>query len=312
MKNFAKLTLLFSITFLIIFLIATGVKFLGLRVDWAKNLPPKPETSLTLAIAAAHWALSLALFSSVLFSLGYAGRRSYFAPMTIVITMCLSMFFFVGVFLALQNWKSVPPEQSAGIPLGGKGLILSNSLNRNETAVVLLNGTAEPLGPRVTAIPDQPLLFHESVSESFDLPPVPFGDNTPWFLKSLIIDIRLNAEIFQKKFDENFISYLVYVFSLIFLLCSLGYAIKFSAWPLANLFIGVLAFRGILALQTFLSTPEMLEIIDSFLKDSFLKDMIPVSLVTLTLPLIFLGIGALLHLYSFLIFITKRRPDDDY
>jgi len=302
-KNFAKLALFFSLTFLVILLAGTGIRFLVLRVDWAKNLPPKPETFLTLIIAAAHWALSLALFSTILFSLNYAGIRGYFAPMTIITIMSLSILFCTGVSLALENWNSVPSAQGAGMSFGGKGLILSNSLNRNETAVVLLNGTAEPLGPRVTAIPGQPLLFHESVSVSFDLPPVPFGDDTPWFLKNLSIDIRLNAEMFKKKLDEGFLPYLIYAGSLIFLLCSLGYAIKLSAWPLANLFTGILIFRGILAFNTFLNTPEMQDV-----TDSFLKGMMP---VTFALPAIFLGFGFLLHLYSILVFISKRRYDDD-
>jgi hypothetical protein len=163
---------------------------------------------------------------------------------------------------------------------------------------------AEPMGPRVVALPGQPLIFQEAASASFDLPPVPFGDNTPWFLESLFIDIRLNAENLQKKFTDGFIPFFFYAGSLIFLLCSLGYAIKFSAWPLANLFLGILAFRGILAFEAFFNTPEMQEI-----AGSFLKDMLPVSLAA---PLIFLGLGLLLHLYSFLVFVSKRRDNDEY
>jgi hypothetical protein len=302
-RNFAKLTLLFSINFLIIFLAATGLRFLALQVDWAKNLPPKPETALTLVITAAYWALSFTLFSSVLFSLCYAGRRKYSYIMTVISVMSLSLLFCLGISVALENWKSVPPVQSNGIQLGNKGLILSNSLNRNETAVVLLNGAADPNGPRVTAIPGQPLLFNEAALGRFDLPPVPFGNDTPWFLKSLSIDIRLNAEMFQKKFDEGLNSWLIFAFSLIFLLCSFGYVIKMSVWPLANLFIGILAFRGILLLGSFISSPEMMDVMDSFLKGK-----IPVSLA---IPCVFLAIGALLHLYSGLVLIVKGRNNDD-
>ena len=304
MKNFAKQALLFIISFLVIFIIAAGLRFLSMRVEWAKNLPPKPVTSLSLLIASAHWALSLALFSSILFSLSYSARRNYSSIMTIITIMSLSFLLCYGFSFLLENWKAVPPVQIKGITLGNKGLILSNSLSRNETAVVLLNGTAQPLGPRVTAIPNQPLVFHESASATFDLPPVPFTDSTPWFLKSLAIDIRLNAENIQKKYLEGLFPFFVYAGSLIFLLCSLGHAIKFSAWPLANLFLGTLAFRGILAFETFINTPEMLDIIDSFL-----KGMIPLSFAV---PLIFLGVGSLLHLYSFLVFIIKRRDDDEY
>jgi hypothetical protein len=302
-RNFAKLTLLFSINFFIIFLAATGLRFLALQVDWAKNLPPKPETALTLVISAAYWALSFALFSSILFSLCYAGRRKYSYIMTVISIMSLSLLFCMGISLLLENWKSVLPAQSKGIQLGSKGLILSNSLNRNETAVVLLNGAADPLGPRVTAIPGQPLLFNETAVGKIELPPVPFGNDTPWFLKSLSIDIRLNAEMLQKSFNEGLHSWLISVFSLIFLLCSFGYVIKMSVWPLANLFIGILAFRGILMLEVFLDSPEMLDIMDSFLKGN-----IPVSLV---IPCVFLALGAMLHLYSGLVLLVKRRSDDD-
>jgi hypothetical protein len=302
-RNFAKLTLLFSINFLIIFLVATGLRFLALWVEWARNLPPKPETALTMVITAAYWALSLALFSSILFSLCYAGIKKYSYIMTAVSIMSLSLLFSLGIYMALGNWKSVPPAQSKGIQLGNKGLILSNALNRNETAVVLLNGASDPFGPRVTAVPGQPLYFYETAGGKFDLPPVPFGNDTPWFLRSLSIDIRLNAEMFQKKFDEGLNSWLIYVFSLIFLLCSFGYVIKISVWPLANLFIGILAFRGILLLGSFLSSPEMLVIMDSFLKGS-----IPVSLA---IPCAFFVIGVMLHIYSGLVLLVKRRNDDD-
>jgi hypothetical protein len=74
-----------------------------------------------------------------------------------------------------------------------------------------------------------------------------------------------------------------------------------SAWPLANLFLGGLAFRGVLALETFLNTPEIQDIIASFLKNIF-----PVSLIA---PLVFLGIGILVCLYSFLVHLSKKQVD---
>jgi hypothetical protein len=302
-KKLAKLTIFFSLTFIIIFVAVTGIRFLSLRVDWAKNLPPKPETSLTLLISAAHWALSLALYSSIIISLNYAVRRSFFALMSLACVMSLSFLFSYGISFALKQWKSVPPAYSSGIALGGKGLILSSKLNKNETSVILLNGTAEPLGPRVIAIPDQPLTYQRAASANFDLPPIPFGDDTPWFLKDIDIDVRLNAEMFQRRFLGGFFSYLFYAGSLIYFLCSLGYVIKFSVWPLANLFLSTLIFRGILALNTFFNTQEIQQA-----ASSFLENKIPVENA---LPLIFLGFGTLVNLFSLLIFAAKRRVDDD-
>jgi len=297
------LAIFFSLTFVIIFAVSAGVRFLELRVDWAKNLPPKPETSLTLFIAAANWALSLTLFSSIIVSLNYAIRRNYSAFMTIICVMSLSFILCFGITSALEHGKTVPPAQTMGIPLGAKGLILSNSLSRSEASVILLSGSLEPLGPRVVAISGQPLIFQETASANFDLPPVPFVDETPWFLKSLSIDVRLNAETLLQKFREGFFSYFIYAGSLIFLLCSLGYAVKFSVWPLANLFIAALVFRGILMLETFFNTPEMQEI-----TRSFLDNKLPVPLA---LPLLFFAFGVLVYLYSFLVFAVKRRDDDD-
>jgi hypothetical protein len=303
-KNFAKLVLLFSLSFIIIFLVTTGFRFLALKVEWAKILPAKPETSLTLILTAAHWALSLTLFSSILFTFNYAARKSFFAPMAIASIVGLSLCFAFGATLALDKWEAVPPATSAGIHMGDRGLVLSNSINRNETAVVLLNGTFEPLGPRVVAVPEQSMLYYESAGEGFDLPPVPFGDDTPWFLKSVSIDIRLNAEMFQKLYTQGIFPFFIYAGSLVFILCALGYMIRFSAWPLANLFIGILAFRGVLACATFFNTPEAQEIMSSFLKDS-----IPVSLAV---PLIFIAVGFLVCLYSVLIYIIRRKVHDEY
>jgi hypothetical protein len=302
-KNLAKLIIFFTLTFIITFVIVTGIKFLSLRIDWTKNLPPKPEATLTTLITAAHWALSLALYSSIIITLNYSVRRKFFPLLSIIVVMGLSFLFCFGISTALEQWKSVPSAYSPGIPLGGKGLILSNTLNKNETAVVLLNGTVDPLGPRVISIPDQPLTYQRTTSASFDLPPIPFGDDTPWFLKEIDIDVRLNAEMFQRKFSEGFYSYLLYVGALIYILCSLGYVIKFSVWSLANLFLSTLAFRGILALNTFFNTQEI-----QIAASSFLENRIPVENA---LPYIFICVGTLVNLYSLLVHIAKRRVDDD-
>jgi len=294
-------------------------KFLTLWVDWIKILPVKPETVYTLLLAAARWALSLSLFSVLLITLNYAVRKKYFAPVSIICVMILSFGFNFGISVALNRLDAVPSNtaQVKGVQLGKNGLILSNSLNRKLTEVVLLEGTSNPLGPRVVAEPGQPLVFYRSQSDAltagyaranteqtrFTLPPIPFGDETPWFLKSINIDIRLNAEMFHKKFNDGFIAYLFYSGSFIFLLCALGYVIKFSAWPLANLFLTMLAFRGILALSTFLNTPDMYEIVDTFFKNK-----LPASLA---LPLFFFIFGALIHLYSLLAFAAKRKDNND-
>jgi len=307
-RKLAKLIILFSLTFLITFFLVAAFKFLSLRVEWIKILPPTPETTLTLFITAAHWALSLSLFSSIILAMNYAVRRNCYYIMTLICVMSLSFLFTFSISTILQGWNASPPPFAAGIPLGDKGLILTNSLDKNETAVVLLNGVTDHSGPRVTAIPGQPLIYQQSVGLSFanpvtSLPSIPFTDDTPWFLRSISIDLRLNAEVFQQKFNQGLFSYLVYVGSLIFLLCSIAYTVKFSAWPLANLFLAALAFRGVLAIITLFNRPEMMATINSLL-GNFISSID-------SLPLFFLGFGILVNIYSFLNFVARRRYDDD-
>ena len=309
MRNFARLTLYFSLTFILIFAAVTGLKYLSLQVDWAKILPPKPETPLTLLIAAAHWALALTLFSSIILTINYIVRREYFPLVSILTVMVLSIVFCFGISFALNKMKSAPSSTVEGIQLSEKGLILSNSLSRNVTAIILLEGTANPYGPRVTAIPGQPLAYIEGLpsadanqNAALNLPPIPFTDNTPWFLKSFDIDIRINAEMFQQKYSEGILSYLIYVGSFIFILCSLGYLIKFSVWPLANLFLAMIVFRGVISLGTLLNAPEIQNVIGVFLNNKILT--------SLALPLLFAGFGVLVYIYTMLTAAAKRKNDN--
>jgi hypothetical protein len=306
-KNLARLALFFSISFAVLLLAGAGMRFLVIQVDWMRTLPRQPEQALTALIAAGRWALSLALYGSLLLSLSYAARRRIFVPPAVICLFALSLGLSFGVTTALEHWGNVPPASAAGKPLGGPGLILTNTLSGNETAIVLLRGPAEPKGPRVAAIPGRPLSYQEEapggINEHFSLPPVPFRDENPWFLKSIAIDLKLSAGQFAGRFAEGLPPFLMYAGALIFVLCSLGFILKLSAWPLANLFFGCLAFRGILALEIFFNSPEMQDVFDSFL-----KSRLPLPL---TVPLIFCGFGLLVYLYSALVYLAKKRGDDE-
>jgi hypothetical protein len=75
-----------------------------------------------------------------------------------------------------------------------------------------------------------------------------------------------------------------------------------SSWPLANLFLGAIAFRGVLSLEIFLITPETEAIIRSFLSNRVQDFLIP--------PLVFLGLSALILLYTFLAFLARRGKEE--
>jgi hypothetical protein len=304
-KNLARLALFFSVCFAALFLLAAGVRFLFLRLEWVRTLPQHPEIVLDELIAACRWALSLTIYSALLLSMSYAVREHVFAPAAALCLFVLSLGFCFGITLALEQWGNVPQARSSVQALGGPGLILTNDIGPSETAIVLLRGPAEPDSPRVAAIPGRPLLYQAEPAGpgAFSLPPVPFKDDSPWFLKSLAIDLRLSAGELRRRFEEGLPAFLMYAGTLIFFLCSLGFILKLSAWPLANLFLACLAFRGVLALEIFFNSPE---IQDAF--DSFFKSRLPLAWVV---PLIFCALGILVYLYSFLTYLAHRRSGDE-
>jgi len=304
-RKLLKLVLFYSLSFAIVFLVSTGLRFLVLRIEWVRALSKEREAILVELITAARWALSLAVYGGVLLGLSYAVRKEVFAPAAILCVALLTIGFTLGIGQLIESWENVPPARTTVQPLGSPGLILSNNVRPASTVLVLLEGPAKPGGSRVVATPGKPLLYQAEFAGKdlslLSLPPAPFSDNCPWFLKSLAIDLRLNAENLRRYVNAGLLPFLMYVGTLVFLLCSLMFILKLSVWPLANLFLGCLAFRGILALELFFKTPEIQDIFDSFL-----QNRLPLSLAV---PLIFCGVGLLSLLYSFLVYLVKRQSN---
>ena len=295
--------LFFTLGFAVLFVLAAGLRFLAIRLDWVRALSRPQPSVLSGLVSAARWALSFALYGGVLLGLSYAVRRKVFMPASVLCVLALSLCLLWCLSAGLDSWKDLPSQGGPDKVLGGPGLILASSGRPSATSIVLLKGLAEPDGARVVAVPGKPVYYQGEYAGRnqalASLPPVPFGDDSPWFLKSIAIDIRLNAETLQRLFNEGAAPFLVYAGALVFLLSSLVFILKFSVWPLANLFLGCLALRGILALEVFFNSDEMR---DAF--GSFLQGRLPLSLAV---PLIFAGAGLLVHLYSFLIYLTKRQ-----
>lgn len=304
-RKLVKLVLFYSLSFAVLFLVATGLRFLELRIEWIRALSNEREAVLVEIITAARWALSLSVYGGVLLGLSYAVRRGVFALVAIPCVALLTIGFTFGIGQLLEDWEHVPPAKISMQPLGKPGLILSNNVRPAGTVLILLEGSVKPDGSRVVATPGKPLLYQEKFPGKdmslLSLPPAPFSDNCPWFLRSLAIDLKLNAQNMRRQVNAGLLPFLMYAGTLVFLLCSLMFILKLSVWPLANLFLGCLAFRGVLALELFFKTPEMQDIFDSFL-----QNRLPLSWVV---PLIFCVVGLLAFLYSFLVYLVKRQSN---
>jgi hypothetical protein len=312
-KNIARLVLFFSLSFTALFLFSAALRYLHLWIGEVRLLPARPRTALPEFIAAARWALSLTVYVSLLLGLSYAarlnaglpgaGKQRFPAPPAMLCLFILSLAFSTGVSLGLERLGNMVPAPGLPRPLGGPGL----TLTQGDTTIVALRGPAENRGPRVVAMPGRPLVYQEQPlgpnNTTLSLPPVPFRDEAPWFLRSLAIDFSLTGRQLEARLGEGLVVFLIYAGALIFLLISLGFILKLSNWPLANLFLGCLAFRGILAAEIFLNSPEIQDLFASFL-----ENRLPLSY---TVPLVFCLFGVLVNLYTFLVFLARRRPDEE-
>ena len=304
MKNFAGLALFFSLSFAAFFLAATLLQFLSLWLDLARIIPTEQIPGQELADAA--WkALPPALYLSILLALSYTARRSIPVHLAIINVVFLGLVFTLGASLALRQTGIVRPIFKTVTPIQAEpGLILS----RSENTIVLLKESSEIRGPRLVSIPGQALIYQEVPfgpnNTLIRLPALPFGDDTPWFIRSMGIDFTLSAGELRSRLEDNYLSYAAYAFSLILLLSSLRFLLELSHWPLANLFLGALVFRGILALETFLNAGDL-----NALVNSFLSKRVPPMLIT---PLLFGAMGILIILYTLLTRIARpgKKRDD--
>jgi hypothetical protein len=312
-KNIARLVLFFSLCFAALFLFSAALRYLHLWMGGVRLLPSQPQMALPEFIAAVRWALPVTVYFSLLFGLSYAarlsagflgaGERRLSAPPAMLCLFVLSLALSGGVSLGLERLGIMIPAPGPSRPLGGPGLLLT----QGDAAIILLRGPAENRGPRVVSMPGRPFIYQEQPlgpnNTLLSLPPVPFRDETPWFLRSLAIDFSLTGRQFEARLRGGLLPFLMYAGALIFLLVSLEFVLKLSNWPLANLFLGCLAFRGVLAAETFLNSPEIQDLFAVFL-----ENRLPLSY---TVPLIFCAFGVLINLYTFLVFLARRRTDEE-
>ena len=249
-------------------------------------------------------ALPIALYLSILLSLSYTARHKMHVLMSIAGIAALSMLFTCGFSLGISKAEAMKPVLTPTAPLqAGPGLILS----RSENVIILLKDSTEPQGPRVASFPGRPLIYQEVPlgpnNNILGLPALSLGDEAPWTVRSMDIDFSLCAAELETRLEHSFFSFAAYTFALILFLASLRFILELSQWPFANLILGALVFRGILALERFLNSQEVASLIDSFL-----TNQVPPLIIT---PLVFSVLGILIILYTLLTHIAARRPRSD-
>jgi hypothetical protein len=302
-KNFARLVMFFSLSFAALFFFASIVRYFQIRIEAVRRFPPNPDQPLEDLFFAIRWALPATIYTSLLFGLSYSVKHRIPAPLSMFCLLILASALGFAALAASDRLVRFPGPASLGKSLGGPGLLL----RQGDNAMVLLGDPGGDGGPRVVSIPGSPLNFQRFPGPGnsvLNLPSIPFRTGTAWFLQSLIIDFSLAGRQMADRFVEGPLFFLIYAAALIFLLSSLRFILDIGNWPLANLFLGALVFRGVLSLEIFLNSRE----IHDFLA-GFIGDRIPPSLIS---PLAFCFLGFLVCLYSGLSFLAARKTDGDY
>ncbi|MDR2102956.1 MAG: hypothetical protein LBP42_02515 [Treponema sp.] len=289
MKNLARLILFFSVCFGVVLLSFGLIKFLHLRIDGVRFLPTRGESPFPELINSVQWALPIALYLSLLLSLSYTAKRNMSLFLSLFCLALLAQGLTLGVSEGILRLKAipVPPAPEGPVPPGGPGLILS----LGDTTIVLMEGPSDIRGPRVVSIAGRPLAYQETPlgpnNIILGLPPIPFRDERSYLLSGLIVDFSLSARQFEDRRNEGLIPLLIYTFSLIFLLVSLRFVLEMSRWPLANLCLGAVVFRGVLTLETFLNARETAAFFESLpgnpLEPSFFTPVIFCALALIVL-----------------------------
>jgi len=305
MKSIARLTLFFSLTFVAFFLAAILLNCIASWIELARIIPVNTSGGEASPTMLAFWkALPAALYLSILVALCFSASKTIPIRFAILVIGFMACIFTVVFSLVINRVGVLEPIFKPTSSIEAEpGLILSQS----NTRVVLLEESGNVLGSRLVSIPGQPLIYQEAPigpnNTILSLPALSFGDDTPWFVTSIAIDLSISARELKNRLEDSYLSFAVYAFSLILLLSSLRFIVELSMWPLANLFFGALVFRGILALEVFLNAREINEMVGSFLGGN-----IPSALIT---PLVFIALSILILLYTLLTKIARRERSDE-
>jgi hypothetical protein len=296
-KNLARLVLFFTLSFVIILIFAGMIRILWNWVDAARLISVQSGENLEDLVTAARSAIPAALYCSLLGALSYAARRRIPYLLAVFVLLVLSLGFTAAASLGISRLgESAPPWMTFTAPpgLGEPGLIVSQP----DRVTVFLDDPQDTGGIRVIALPGQPLYYQISAPMQERLR-LPFRVEQSRILDGLLADFSLSAHYMEAWFNVGLLPLGIYCGSLILLLISVGFVLNWSSWPLANLFFGALAFRGVLAFEALLNSRDI-----HFFLTAFLGALIPESLIS---PLIFCVLGLLIILYTVLVYLAKGK-----
>lgn len=305
MKGIAKLILFYTITFVISLVSISLLKFIEVWITAIRHIPAQEISMLPEMLRVLISSIPFGLYVSIALTLSYSVRRKIKIPIAISVLLLISIGCSAAASIGFQKLHEVLPETPprSAKTLGYPGLML----NQQDITMILLEDPAKIDGSRVVSLPDQPLIYQEKPigpeNTILPLPSAPFQRDLPYFLQSIMLDFSLAARHYQNVLHQGILPFFIHMASICFLLCALHFLFRVSRWHLANLFLGALVFRGILSLEIFLNTDEILSLIYNFL-----GNWIPIQY---TGPIILTIMAILVILYSVLDYFARGRLKKD-
>lgn len=296
MKNLARLVLFFSNAFILSLLLTLGIRFLFSWIEASRAIPAQSIEPAAVLVAAAKASLSTAIYCAILLSLSYTVRRLMPVAFSISLVFLLTLVFSFALSV-LMNRLGAVESRAVLTPrtLGETGLRLGSA----DVIIVVMGDPANTASPRVVAMPDRSLIFQETPLPSQRIPSAFFSGGNSWFMTSLGLDFGVVSEQLFARMQSDLFFFCIYLFSLALLLSSCRFIFELSAWPLANLFFGILIFRGILRFEVFLDSEETQNLIGFFA-----GRLIPSGFIS---PVIYTGIAFLVILYTLLANAARGR-----
>ncbi|MDR3114758.1 MAG: hypothetical protein LBU25_04475 [Treponema sp.] len=291
MKNIVRLMVVFSLGFVILFILSLIIYWLYICLNPAAQ---SEEGFLWISV------LPMTIYAVMLLGLRYTVRVSIPIPLAIISLVILGLGWTGGLALGLNRLTMPVPFQRTILSLGEPGLLLS----RSDNAVVLLQDPHNPHSPQVISVPGKALVYAAVPPEgtpqtSLERPLLSFRTDPPVFLQGIIHDFASSAAQLHTRLREGFLPFMIYTGALMVLLSSLRFIFTLGTWPLANLCVRILVFRGVLALEAFLNTPriqqDLLSLTGTWLPKSLLS------------PVLLYALGLLLILYTLGVYLVKQR-----
>jgi hypothetical protein len=257
-----------------------------------------PVFSLWKFFDAGRTGIPPTLYLSVLLSLSYTARREIR-----VIPSIITIFFLAVGWTLLSAWATTqlpPPPDIRGksVPLARAGLIVSTNDGRKSVRL-----TADSPFPSVafdgTLIPESQAPFEPNSAK-----PLSFKVDRFIFVQNVVKNFLYLAENLDQLQKMGIANLAVYTAGLVVLLVSMRFIMDLSVWALANLFLGFVAFGGILMFELFMNSSRTQRILLSII-----GDRISTSLIN---PLVFCAMGLLIIGATGAVYLIKRQKRRRY